>query len=306
MSKKNLLISFSGGETSAMMTHFLLSEYRDIYAEIAVVFANTGQENDETLEFVDNCDNEFGFNTVWVEAVVAPEHGIGTTHKIVTFETASRDGSPFEAMISKFGIPNQKFPHCTRELKKRPIDSYVSSLGWKKRDFDIAIGIRSDESGRRAKDSGAAGIIYPLLDWRPTTKPEVNRFWAAQKFRLNLRGYQGNCRTCWKKSMRKLLTIIDDDASAFDFFERMENEYGLTGPEFKKTTVPGYRRVFFRGSVSVKDLRSLYEKTGANLERAFDDATIFPDGADHEDQGCVESCEINFSLDTDNKVEDEQ
>lgn len=41
---RNLVISFSGGETSAYMTHLLLSKYRVWYREVVVVFANTGQE----------------------------------------------------------------------------------------------------------------------------------------------------------------------------------------------------------------------------------------------------------------------
>jgi hypothetical protein len=34
-----------------------------------VVFANTGQEREETLEFVKQCDDHFGFGTVWIEGV---------------------------------------------------------------------------------------------------------------------------------------------------------------------------------------------------------------------------------------------
>jgi len=64
-----LLISFSGGETSAYMTHWALKNWRERYPEILVVFSNTGQENEETLVFVRDCDNYFGFETVWVEAM---------------------------------------------------------------------------------------------------------------------------------------------------------------------------------------------------------------------------------------------
>ncbi len=295
--KKNLFISFSGGETSALMTRLLLTKWRDKYAEIVVLFANTGQENEATFEFVRDCDAAFGFNTIWLEA--SPQQGrVGTKHKVVNFNTASRNGEPFEAVIDKYGIPNQKFPQCTRELKLRPIKSYLRKLGWHKKSYDIAIGIRADEAARRSKTAVQSNIVYPLLDWLPTTKPQVNLFWSTQSFRLNLAGYQGNCKTCWKKSFRKLMTIMDENPAQFDFFERMERDKGLIGPEFAKLFIPGYRRVFFRGSISVADLRKMHANT--DWTRAENDAAVvYADKSIALDvdptDGCVESCEVNWA-----------
>jgi hypothetical protein len=274
-----LLISFSGGETSALMTHLLLTKWRDKYADMRVVFANTGQENEATLDFVRRCEQFFGFSAVWVEAVPQAEK-LGTAHRVVNYETASRSGEPFEAVIQKYGVPNSKFSHCTRELKLRPITHWARAQGWAADSYDTAIGVRADEARRRSDEPT---YVYPLLDWLPLDKPGVNKFWSAQPFRLQLAGYQGNCKTCWKKSNRKLLTLIDENPAQFDFFDRMEREYGLVGPEFKKTTVPGYRRVFFRGNRSVQDLRAAHAKGG--WDSAVDDAL-------DTDSGCSESCEV--------------
>lgn len=52
---KNLLISFSGGRTSAFMSLFIKEYYKD-YNKL-FVFANTGKEKEETLTFVDECEN---------------------------------------------------------------------------------------------------------------------------------------------------------------------------------------------------------------------------------------------------------
>ena len=52
---KRLLISFSGGLTSAYMA-IKLMEMRDKWDEIMVVFANTGMEREETLRFVHDVD----------------------------------------------------------------------------------------------------------------------------------------------------------------------------------------------------------------------------------------------------------
>lgn len=48
-----LFISYSGGRTSAYMVDKLLENYSDQYWFI-ILFANTGQEHDKTLEFVRN------------------------------------------------------------------------------------------------------------------------------------------------------------------------------------------------------------------------------------------------------------
>ena len=232
---------------------------------------------------------------MWVEAV--PQRGkIGTKHRVVNFDTSSRSGEPFEAVIDKYGIPNQKFPQCTRELKLRPLQSYLRSAGWAARSYDTAIGFRADEATRRSGAAIESGTVYPLLDWSPTTKPQVNSFWAAQPFRLNLAGYQGNCKTCWKKSFRKLMTVMDENPTQFDFFERMERDKSLIGPEFAKLHVPGYQRVFFRGSLSVADLRQMHAST--DWTHAENDAVVYdnkPIALDVDPtDGCVESCEVNW------------
>lgn len=118
--KKLMQISMSGGETSAFMANYLIQNYSEEY-DFIVTFANTGLENEKTLEFVNNCDKYFGFNTVWIEADVQHGQRISSKHKIVTFKTASRKGEPFHEVIKKYGIPNKKYPHCNRELKLNPI-----------------------------------------------------------------------------------------------------------------------------------------------------------------------------------------
>jgi len=69
-------------------------------------------------------------------------------------------------------------------------------------------------------------------------------------FRLNLKGYQGNCTTCWKKSDKKLFTIANENPKAFEFMKRMEEKYGFIGAEFAKEYEGKRERTFFRGNMS--------------------------------------------------------
>lgn len=293
---RKLFISFSGGETSAYMTRRLL-EAND-YDEVAVVFANTGQENEATLEFVNNCDLHFGFNTTWIEAVIHDGYK-SPTARVVDFKSASRNGEPFEAAIRKYGIPNQKFKDCTRNLKLNPLTAYLESIGWGKGTYDTAIGIRVDEIDRMSSQQQQRRIIYPLISQWPTTKPQVNTFWAAQPFRLQLRGYQGNCKWCWKKSDRKHFTLIDEDVSQYEFPARMEMLYGKVGPEFRRTTpVPdGYKRTFFRRNRSTNDMILERARLGQQFVPASDDAQVFDPNFDIG-AGCEESCEVFSDEDT--------
>lgn len=270
------------------MTKLVLENWRQKYTSIAVVFANTGQENEQTLEFVRRCNEAWDWNTVWVEAKVMPR-GIGSKHRIVNHETASRKGEPFEAVIAKYGIPNKSFPHCTRELKENPIHSYVKSIGWAFGSYDTAIGIRVDEIDRMSSTAKRRKFIYPLISQWPLTKNNVNDFWSKQEFRLKLKGYQGNCKWCWKKSLRKHLTIISETPEAYAFPERMERLYPLSG-----SNPYGKERRFFRENMTVADLR---EMASRKFEPASDDARIYQtdllSGAPLDlGEGCIESCEI--------------
>ena len=47
--KNKILVSFSGGETSAYMIYYLLKKYPK--HKYKFVFMNTGEENEETLIF---------------------------------------------------------------------------------------------------------------------------------------------------------------------------------------------------------------------------------------------------------------
>jgi hypothetical protein len=290
--KKKLFVSFSGGETSGYMCYYLKNKRHKDF-EMVFVFANTGEENEETLKFVDQCDKEFNLNVVWIEAVFNSQFGIGANYKIVNYKTASRNGEPFKDGISKLGIPNKVNPWCTRDLKQIPLHKYIKNeLGWK--DYYTAIGIRNDEIDRMSKNRKKNNLYYPLVSDQPMNKPKINFWWSQQKFRLQLKGYEGNCKWCWKKSDNKLMTIAVEKPEYFDFPKEMEKQFENYVPESKSESMEKPVR-FFRENKSVKDI---FKNSKNKFTKPKDDSDIYNyqismfDKNLDESNGCDESCEI--------------
>ncbi len=280
-----LFVSFSGGRTSAMMVELILAKYAGQFEQIVILFSNTSQEHEDTLRFVRDCGEHwwktYGHKVVWVEAVVVHGKGKGTKHRVVDFDTASRDGSVFEKVIAKYGLPNRGFPHCTRELKTQPMTSYVREvLGWKKGTYTTAIGIRTDEIDRMNPKFEEKNYWYPLVA-EGVDKAKVNQHWRGRPFGLTLQSHLGNCLWCWKKTLRKHLTIIKDYPEVYDFPERMEIDHKLAGAG------DGERKMFPQ-YLTVPELRA---KAREPFEPFVDDTVYSEVNELDKNGGCKESCE---------------
>jgi hypothetical protein len=221
--EKYYIVMCSGGRTSMFLAKYIKENPK--YKNTLFVFLNTGKEKEETLSFIYTCDELWDLNIIWLEAQIIKEKGIGTTYKVVDFETASRNGEPFEAMLKKYPMPNNMASNCTRELKQRPIESYIrENLS----DYDVyrIIGIRADEEHRKSNTALKDKLIYPLCDELRVDQKFIRKWWDAQPFDLQLKDYEGNCDLCFKKSLKKRLTIIKENPSVADWWEKMENKFG--------------------------------------------------------------------------------
>lgn len=293
MGKPRLKLSFSSGKTSAYMAYLVNTHLADQY-EIVNIMANTSREREESLVFADKCDKAWGLNLKYVEAVINPVFGEGTTHRVVTFETAARNGEVFEDMIRVYGIPNMDFEPCNRELKLNAMKSYMRSIGWT--NYQTAIGIRMDEQ-RRVNPAVAAAnkIIYPLIDIWPRDLQDVEAFWEDQPFTLELQPHEGNCKGCFKKSDKKLFRSIIERPQDFDWHREMEEKYGWCGAPTYGEVVEGRKpRVFFRNYRSTDQLiaqaRALgYTPVIPMREVRSEAARQF--NLDLDAGGCGESCE---------------
>ena len=282
-------ISFSGGKTSAYMLAMILEAKRAgiITQPIHVTFCNTGLEHEETLKFVQRCDDHFEAGVVWLEAVVNYGERLSTSHKIVDFNTAARNGEPFRDVVRKYGVSNKAYPHCNRELKLQVMKSYHRSIGINNK-YSSAVGIRADEIRRISWDGMIEnGIFYPCVD-AGVGKADVNAYWQTMPFNLNIPEHYGNCVGCWKKSDRKLLTIAKNNPEQFKFFLDMERDHGFDGYfDGRPNQDP---RVFFRNNRSAIDILAAAQKP---FEPFMDGKFIPFDDEMDEGDSCNDSCEIN-------------
>lgn len=257
-----------------MMARFIQLTLGVLGVELIFVFVNTGEEHEKTLVFVDRCDREWGLGIIWLESVTNTGKK-SSTHRIVTFETASRNGEPFESMISKYGVPNKSYPHCNRELKLNPMKSYIASIGWSK--VHVAVGIREDEPKRIRPGAEKDRIVYPFAHWWPQDKQDVLTWWEDQPFDLGIQEREGNCKWCWKKTLTKHAANIASNPEWYDFPRRMEAQHGMTNRQ--------NNQVFFRGALSTDD-----------LFKAVDNADPRAIPNEEESGGCTESCEAFADL----------
>lgn len=201
------LVSFSGGRTSAYMLKQIVDAHGGKLPDhIVVAFANTGRERPETLRFVHECGSRWGVDIVWLE------WRDGRAFDVVGFNSASRNGEPFSALIrAKKYLPNAVARFCTAELKVLTIKRYLLSLGWA--EWRNVVGLRFDEKRRvtkrrlvEASDDWREPYksIFPLYEAR-VAKSDVDEFWSEQDFDLGIPSGDGNCDGCFLKSDKRLM-----------------------------------------------------------------------------------------------------
>lgn len=224
------LISFSGGRTSAYMLYQIVQAHDGkLPDDVVVAFANTGKEREETLRFVHECERRWDVKVHWLEWCG------GADYEEVGFNSASRNGEPFAALVKKKKyLPNWQARFCTQHLKVEVLNAFAASLGFVSGEYGEVIGMRYDEGHRIFKGLANAEkfgrrVLYPLSKTK-ITKAHVMAFWGAQPFDLGLEAWEGNCDLCFLKGRGLRKRIIRDNPSAADWWVKQES---LTGGTFR-------------------------------------------------------------------------
>lgn len=253
------VISFSGGRTSGYMLRRVLDAFGGrLPKDRVVLFANTGKEREETLDFVEECSTNWGVPITWLEYRYEPlpvrvskqgkpvaldqrSHGFA----VVTYATASRNGEPFAQAIQARCdfraakgdpgvLPHVRGRYCTAELKIRTKGRYVKQrLTWG--EYYNAIGMRADEPRRVAlltdcdyvEDASCRGEkpLCPLAE-AGVGEQEVMEFWSRQSFDLRLRQDQGNCDLCYLKKFSKIERLVRERPEAAAWWAEQEAKTG--------------------------------------------------------------------------------
>ena len=232
-------LSFSGGRTSAYMLYKTLEAHDGVLPEETVVaFANTGMEHPATLDFVRDCGEQWGVDIVWLEATTRiggdGENKYGYGYKVVSYDTASRNGEPFAELIRVRGLPNPVARFCTADLKIRRINDYLIDQGLK--EHTTLIGLRADEPRRAVRmhnQKREGGDCWCPLYVDGVTKEIVSDFWKQQNFDLTLPNRNGvtdlgNCTLCFLKGPNKKLSIIRQQPDLADWWIEQEEKIGST------------------------------------------------------------------------------
>lgn len=258
------IISFSGGRSSRYMLHHILDANDGaLPPDVHVVFCNTGKEFPETLDFVRDCEVQYGVRIWWLEYRYQPgatgepgEH----TFEIVGHNSASRSGEPFEAAIqARRMLPNPITRFCTAELKVKTVERFAKRhLGWS--EWDSYVGFRHDEQ-RRVRNAQRRNLTgkdswetFCPLDTAKVTKRRVARWSRAQPFDLALPSINdktpmGNCDLCYLKGARTIMGIMRLRPESAEWWIRQERNVGFAGtlsPEtaYFRADRPSYAALF--------------------------------------------------------------
>lgn len=244
MSKK-ILVTVSGGRSSAMMAYHIHTSEKYQDYEKAYVFANTGMERPETIEFLKKIETIWGIPLTLIEGTYSSIMGVGVGYKIVDWETLDMQAKVFEECIMHMnkglfdGLPNQEAPYCSERMKTIPCNKFAKEI-FNGEKYIKAIGFRREDMPKRIswpeiKEDKAR--IFPLLtDFpQPVGLPELNSWWNKQPFQLGINSKLGNCELCWKKSDRNIVEVIQKGTRFVEWWEKMEEKYGNTSFRGKKS-----------------------------------------------------------------------
>lgn len=215
-------ISFSGGRTSAYMLWRVLQSNGGLPGDAVVCFANTGKEDEATLRFVRDCQENWRVPITWLE-YRNDERG----YAVVDYQTASRKGEPFSALIQKKRyLPNPVSRFCTEELKVKAINKYLVDVN-----AEMMVGVRADEP-RRIGKLRDRGLLLPLVDAN-VAKQDVLGFWRGQAFDLALPVHDGvtalgNCDLCFLKGPHQVMSLIQSDPGRAVWWAQQEAAIGAT------------------------------------------------------------------------------
>lgn len=221
------LTSVSGGKDSTATLILALKQFPD---STFAVFADTGNEHEATLEYLDRLELTLGVRIERIKADFSDrferrrnfvltkwsEKGVPIERCERAAELLQPSGNPYlDLCMLKGRFPSRMAQFCTQELKTKPLTEYAL---WFIDTFEADVwswqGVRRDESAARANAQGfedLTGGIYafrPIVGW---TAQQTVDFVQLHGIELNPLYSQGmkrvGCMPCINASKAELAEI---------------------------------------------------------------------------------------------------
>jgi hypothetical protein len=237
------LISFSGGRTSGYMLRRILDAHGGtLPADVHVLFANTGKEREETLQFVWECSERWGVRAHWVEwrpgeKTARRRSGVGDAFSEVDFDTATRDRpgewTPLQGVLERRAatvgqsgdarlLPNRDNRFCSNETKIIPMGLWMRAHGYDH--WTAVIGMRADEERRVRKVRGIIENLNLSLEFEdlaplPEKKTHRRERWDSE-YPLHEAGIRKPQVTAWWAGQPFNLDLEDHEGNCDLCFQK--------------------------------------------------------------------------------------
>jgi hypothetical protein len=268
---KQIVVSFSGGRTSAYLCNLI----KGLHGDAVFVFMDTGAEHQATYDFVRQCNDYFDLNLVCLRTVVSAKWKEGVSYRVIDIDEIGHDLQPWRDMSLKYGLPYKGGEFCTDTMKTTPCKKYLDDT-YGAGNYHIWLGMRIDEP-RRTKPR--EGFSY-LADISEFEKQDILDWWAKMPFDLQIKEHLDNCVFCIKKGINKVALAAKDEPELASKFIKMINMDDVRIVESRTTP----SNAMYRQNMSLESIIDLYgemprDKLAKTIRSTF------------ETGSCSESCE---------------
>lgn len=287
MSTHNI-VSVSGGKDS---TATLLVAIALEVPNLQAVFADTGNEHEQTYHYLDYLEQATGVPITRVRADFSRqiagkrkfietkwrEQGIAESVVLSAIEALQPTGNPFlDLCIWKGRFPSRKAQFCTMELKRDPMLEQVVMPLMGKGDMLISWqGVRADESLNRRFlpecDEVGSGLFNfrPILKWDIPAVFEAHRYMSIKPNPLYSQG-MGRvgcmpCINCRKDELREIALRFPEAIDRIESWERIVQQASKRGAA---TFFAGSNAKHPKGSIA--DMTALQVMEIANIRQAVE------------------------------------
>ena len=257
------IISFSGGKDSTAMLLLAIERETD---NLSAVFADTGNEHEQTYDYVRYIEQATGVPIRWVKADFSRQ--IAGKREFVLTKWASKWGAPQEAIdraaaalaptgnpfldmcIWKGRFPSTKVAFCSEELKRNPIINQVQKPLLETGNVISWQGVRRNESLNRrflterelkmtAENGNELWNYRPILDWTADDCFEMHRKHGIKHNPLyeQCMGRVG-CMPCINARKDELNEIAKRFPEVIDRIEQWESAVSLASKRACSTFFP--------------------------------------------------------------------